>query len=201
MLVDSRPVVERTWHRWAARHDIHDPGLVRRAHGRRSVETVRAVAPHLDPAPEVRWLAEAELSDVEGLAAIQGASLLLAALSEGEWAVVTSGGRELALLRLEHVGLPVPRVLLAAEDVDEGKPSPAGYLLAARQLGFAPTECVVIEDTPAGIEAGRAAGAKVLAVCTTFPDADLGEADAVVETPAVVRIDRGDGWLRLNLGT
>jgi sugar-phosphatase len=149
----------------------------------------------------VRWLAEAELADVEGLVAIQGASPLLAALAQGEWAVVTSGGRQLALLRLQHVGLPVPTVLLAAEDVNEGKPSPEGYRLAARHLGVEPTECVVIEDTPAGIKAGRAAGAKVLAVRTTFPVSDLGEADAVVKTLAVVRITRSDGWLRLNLGT
>jgi sugar-phosphatase len=92
-------------------------------------------------------------------------------------------------------------VLLAAEDVAEGKPAPDGYLVAARLLGVDPAECVVAEDTPPGLQAGRASGAKVLALCTTFPASALSEADAVVASLAAVRIAREGGWMRLDLDT
>ncbi|HSA56066.1 MAG TPA: HAD-IA family hydrolase, partial [Gemmatimonadaceae bacterium] len=149
VLVDSHLVVERTWQRWLARHDLHIPGLVARAHGRRSVETVLDVAPHLDAETEVRWLAEAELLDTDGLVALPGAQAAIAALPEARRAVVTSGGRALASLRLHQVGLPLPAVLVAAEDVRAGKPSPECYRLAASRLGVDPAQCVVVEDTPA----------------------------------------------------
>ena len=197
VLVDSGPVVERTWRRWAALRGLHVPDLVRRAHGRRSIETVRDVAPHLDADEEVRWLADAELSDLDGVGALPGASSLLATLRDGEWAVVTSGGSELARRRLSHTGLPMPRILVAAEDIPVGKPAPDGYLLAARQLAREPSDCVVIEDTPAGIQAGRAAGAYVVALTTTFPKVLLTGADAVISTLARLRIHRAERGLLL----
>lgn len=199
VLVDSRAVVERTWRRWAALRGVDLPDLVTRAHGRRSVDTVRAVTPHLDAEEEVRWLAEAELTDVEGLVALPGALAALETLGERDYAVVTSGGRALAQLRLRTVGLPEPRVLIAAEDVRSGKPSPDGYWRGAEQLGVAPARCVVIEDAPAGIDAGRAAGAPVIAVSTTFPKAALVHADVVIDSLASVQITRRGGELALSL--
>jgi sugar-phosphatase len=200
VLVDSSLVVQRTWNRWAALRGVQEPDLVRRAHGRRSVETVRAVAPHLDAALEVEWLATVELADLEGIVALPGASSIYQALAERQRAVVTSGGLELARCRLEYVGLTLPEVLVAAEDVREGKPSPEGYLHAAKQLGLTPSRCVVIEDTPAGVQAGRAAGAAVIALSTTFPKAALGEADVVVDSLASVKLDGGQGDLVLRVG-
>jgi mannitol-1-/sugar-/sorbitol-6-phosphatase len=190
VLVDSRAVVERTWHRWAARRGVKDPHLVEKAHGRRSIETVKDVAPHLHAAEEVRWLAAAELDDVEGLRALPGAYAILAALNEREWAVVTSGGSELARRRLGITGLPTPNVLIAAEDVEAGKPAPDGYLLAAERLGLVAFDCVAIEDTPAGILAGRQANAKVLALCTTFPKLALVGADLVANSLADIKLER-----------
>jgi sugar-phosphatase len=186
VLVDSEPVVERTWHRWVARHQLDIPDLVRRAHGRRSIETVREVAPHLDAEAEARWLEGTETSDAEGLAVLPGAAELFQSIPHERRAVVTSGGRALAKFRLSAVGLTPPTVLIAAEDVERGKPAPDAYQRAAERLGTAPGQCVVIEDTPAGIEAGRAAGATVLAVATTFPAAELRQAHAVLASLAVV---------------
>jgi sugar-phosphatase len=199
VLVDSKPVVERTWHGWAALRGVNVPDLVRRAHGRRSIETVRDVAPHLDAEAEVRWLANAELSDFDGVGALPGASSLLATLTDGEWAVVTSGGSELALRRLSHAGLPTPSILVAAEHIPVGKPAPDGYLLAARRLGLEPSDCAVIEDTPAGIQSGRAAGANVVALTTTFPQAFLADADALACTLADLRVHRTDKGLLLQI--
>jgi len=170
---------------------VRDPELVRRAHGRRSVETVREVAPALDSDQEVRWLAAAELSDFDGVVALPGASDALAALSDAQRAIVTSGGRELARKRLLHVRLPVPAILVAAEDVREGKPSPEGFLAAASKLGVHPSRCIVIEDTPAGIQSARGAGCRVVALTTTFARASLHNADVVVESLADLQIIRG----------
>jgi mannitol-1-/sugar-/sorbitol-6-phosphatase len=200
VLVDSSEVVQRTWNRWAALRGVHEPDLVQRAHGRRSVETVRAVAPHLDAAREVEWLATVELADLEGIVALPGASSVFQTVTDSQRAIVTSGGRELARRRLERVRLPVPNVLIAAEDVSEGKPSPEGYLQGALRLGRSPSRCVVIEDTPAGVQAGRAAGATVLALSTTFPKEALGGADVVVDSLASVQLGGGARKLVLRVG-
>jgi sugar-phosphatase len=199
VLVDSHAVVARTWRRWSERHALQIPDIVRRAHGRRSVDTVREIAPGLDAAAEVEWLATTELADLDGVVALEGADVALGALAEGQRAIVTSGGRALARLRLAHVGLPVPAVLVAAEDVRQGKPSPEGYLAAARRLGVAPSRCVVFEDAPAGIEAGRAAGATVIAVATTFPRETLGAAAAIVDSLGAVHVAASEGHLVLLL--
>ena len=199
VLVDSGPVVVRTWNRWAARHKLEIPDLVRRAHGRRSIETVREVAPQLDAEVEVRWLEGTETSDGDGLAILPGAAELFQAIPRECRAVVTSGGRALAKFRLGAIGLTPPTVLISAEDVHRGKPAPDGYLLAAERLGAAPGECVVIEDTPAGIAAGRAAGATVLAVATTFPPADLRRAHVVLPSLAAVKTMAHSTELRLTI--
>ena len=186
VLVDSEQVVVRTWNRWAARHRLDIPDLVRRAHGRRSIDTVREVAPQLDAMTEARWLEGIESSDADGLARLPGAAELFQAIPPDRRAVVTSGGRALAGFRLASVGFPSPAVLISADDVQRGKPAPDGYLLAAERLGVAPAECIVIEDTPPGIAAGRAAGATVLAVATTFRERELDRAHVVVSSLAAV---------------
>lgn len=180
VLVDSRAVVERTWRRWAARHGLDAGPLLAVAHGRRTRDTLKAVVPHLDPAPEVAWLDAAELEDLEGVVAVPGAAPLLAALANGRWAVVTSCGRELAARRLGRAGLPLPPVLVTSEDVARGKPAPESYLLGAQRCGAAPGACLVFEDTPPGIAAARAAGCRVVALGTTHAPAQLGGAEAVV---------------------
>ena len=108
MLVDSRAVVERTCRRWALRHHLDPERVLQIAHGRRTRDTVRAAAPHLETDREAAWLDAAELADVDGLSAVPGASQFLAGLPTNRWAVVTSRGRALAELRLTSVGLPIP---------------------------------------------------------------------------------------------
>jgi sugar-phosphatase len=199
VLVDSEAVVVRAWHRWAARQNLDVPDLVRRAHGRRSLETVRDVAPELDAEAEAQWLEAAELADADGLRIVPGAATLFDSLSNRQRAVVTSGGRALAQFRLTQVGLPTPTVFVTAEDVQTGKPSPDGYLLAAGRLGLDASACVVIEDTPAGIAAGKAAGATVLAVSSTFPPSALLDADVVVRSLTLVDVATAEAQVRLSI--
>jgi sugar-phosphatase len=180
VLVDSRSVVERTWRRWAERHQIDPMLLLQIAHGRRARDTLRMVVPSLATDEEVAWLDATELADREGLPAVPGARQLLSVLPSDRWAVVTSCGRELARQRLGSAGLPVPDVFIVAEEVKRGKPAPDGYRLGASRLGYDPAECVVFEDAPAGIAAGRAAGARVVGVTTTHAAGDLPGVDATI---------------------
>ena len=180
VLVDSRAVVERTCRRWAEHHGLDPDAVLRVAHGRRTSDTVRTLAPHLDQAREVAWLDEMELTDVEGLREVAGVRKFLAALPAGAWAVVTSCGKELAELRLSSVRLPIPPIVVTSEDVSHGKPSPEGYRLGAKRLGYDAKDCVVFEDATPGIAAGRDAGARVIALRTTRPDGDFDGATAVV---------------------
>lgn len=180
VLVDSRAVVERTWHRWAARHGVEVAPILRIAHGRRTSDTLRATVPHLATQEEVAWLDAAEAADFDGLRPIPGAAELLASLPPARWTVVTSAGRDLAVRRLAAVGIALPPDAVTSEDVSRGKPAPDGYLLAASRLGVDPARCLVFEDAPPGVEAGLAAGAQVVALGTTHPPADLTRAAVTV---------------------
>src|SRR5436305_3618580 len=156
--------------------------------GRRVQDTLRAVAPHLDLDAEVATLVGLEARRTDGLLPVPGAAALVAALPPNAWAVVTSGARSVATLRLRHVGLPVPQTLITADDVERGKPDPEGYLAAARALGRAPSECIVIEDAPAGIDAARAAGMRSIGIAGTFPAAELANATVVFPSLASIRL-------------
>lgn len=179
-LVDSRAVVERHWHRFAERHGLDAAPFLAVAHGRRTSDVITELAPQLDARAEARELDAGEESDLDGLVAVPGAADVLAGLPLDAWAVVTSAHRSLAVSRLAAVGLPVPELLVCGDEVERGKPDPEGYLRAAEALGVVAAHCVVLEDVPAGVAAGRAAGALVVAVETTYPAAALAAADAVV---------------------
>ena len=179
VLVDSTECVERSWRTWATRRGL-DPGRVMQvAHGRRTIETVALVAPHLSLAEEVAALEGVEAHTTDGVYEIPGARELLERLPSDAWAVVTSGVRAVATLRIRHTGLPMPRVLVCADEIHRGKPDPEGYLNAAARLGRAPADCVVIEDTPPGLEAARAAGMRSIGIAGTYPASAL-IADLVV---------------------
>jgi len=188
VLVDSRAVVERVCRLWAQRHGLDPEKVLRIAHGRRSRDTVRTAAPHLEADLEAAWIDAVELADVAGLSAVAGAGALLAALPTASWAVVTSCGRPLAERRLTAVGLPIPTVVVTSEEVAHGKPAPDGYQLGAKRLGQDPATCVVFEDAPAGIAAGRAAGARVIGLTTMLAAADLTGADATTPDFTAIRV-------------
>jgi sugar-phosphatase len=177
VLVNSTVCIERHWNLWAQRHGLDIQKILAVAHGRRSIDTIRLIAPYLPAESEAQLLEQGEAQDTEGLVTYPGAARLLAALDAQRWAVVTSGSQALATARLLAAGLPLPKVLLTAEDVTSGKPDPEGYLKAAQQLGEPPEHCVVIEDAPAGIQAARRAQMPVIAVASTHPPAQLQDAD------------------------
>jgi len=173
--------------------------MLRIAHGRRARDTLRATVPHLATDAEVAWLDAAELEDVEGLRPIRGAREFLASLPPERWGIVTSCSRPLAQLRLTAVGLAVPTMIVVSEDVQRGKPAPDGYRLGARRLGYDPKECIVFEDAPPGVQAARAAGARVVALDTTHPAAALGDFEITVSDFSNLRVRTASDALVLKL--
>jgi sugar-phosphatase len=158
VLVDSDASVTAAWSRWAAEQGLPASDVLAVVHGRRSADTVASFVAAPEREAAVALIDRYEVEAAPDVGAVPGASELLAAMPADAWAVVTSGRRELALARLAAAGLPLPTVVVAADDVRRGKPDPEGYLAAAAQLGAAPREAVVVEDSPQGIRAARAAG-------------------------------------------
>jgi len=178
VLVDSTPAVARVWAGWAREHGFNPDEVERKAHGRPSIATIRELLPDGDHAAEDREVERREIADLDGVVPLPGAVELLRALPLDRWAIVTSCTRRLAGVRIAAAGLPQPKHLVTSSDVQRGKPHPEPYLKGAQFLGVRATDCIVIEDAPAGIRAGKAAGARVVAVRTTAEEAELREAGA-----------------------
>jgi len=190
VLVDSTPAVARVWTIWANKHGFDPEETVRRAHGRPSLATIRELLPNADHAAENSFVERMEIEDVEGVIALPGAVELLQTLPPNGWTIVTSCTRRLALVRLRAAGLPIPARLVTSNDIVNGKPDPEPYRKGAELLGVAASDCTVVEDAPAGIRAGKAAGARVIALQTTERDAFLRQAGAdwIVKDCASVRL-------------
>jgi sugar-phosphatase len=189
VLIDSAPAVERVWRKWALAHHLDPDSVVEQAHGRRSIETIRAVAPHMAAERENTKVEQMEIEDKEGVTALPGSAELLRSLPPERFAIVTSATRPLAVARLGYAGLPVPRHMVTADDVVHGKPTPEPYLKGAALLGAAPSDCLVFEDTPAGIASAHAAGMRVIALGNTYPAHELQQADAIVASLAETSIE------------
>ncbi len=199
VLVDSTECVERTWRVWAQQRGLDAEKVVHYAHGRRTMETLAHVAPDLIAAEEMAALAQREATEARGVYPIAGAAALLSQLPPAQWAIVTSGVRAVAAFRIGIGGLPTPRVVLAAEDVLRGKPDPEGYLRAAALLGIPSTECVVVEDAPAGLAAARAAGMRAIGVSSTFAAAALRDADVIIASVGELMVEIHGAILRIGV--
>ena len=199
VLMDSTPSVSRQWSLWARENNIDPQKAVELVHGRPTIEGVRLVAPHLDVEAEAKKIEQREIEDTEGVVVMPGAAELLKSLPPERWCVVTSGTRRLAMSRLKAGNLPVPEVLISADDVVNGKPNPEPYLKGASLLKMKPEECLVIEDAPAGIDAAHAAGMKVVGLMTTYPAAALQGADAIARALADVSVDISNDGLTVSV--
>jgi sugar-phosphatase len=201
VLVDSTPAVARVWTIWAKKHGFDPDEVVRQAHGRPSIATIRELLPHADHNAENREVERGEIEDTEGVIPLPGALELLQALPQDRWAIATSCTRRLAEVRIRAAGLPVPKHMITSTDVQRGKPDPEPYIKAAKILGLATADCIVMEDAPAGIRAGKSAGARVLALRTTAPDPELTQsgADWIANNLAALRLNSSDHQDQLDL--
>lgn len=168
-LVNSTCVVERAWGWWAKRHDLPLEAVLQFSHGRPTIATMEHFMPGRDHAHELDEMDRYEETQLEGVVAVPGAMQAVCALQNHPWAIVTSAWRTLAQARVTAAGLPVPKVIVPADEIRNGKPHPEGFLRAAELLGVPPGECLVFEDTRPGIEAGMNAGMHVVAMLTTMP--------------------------------
>ena len=178
VLADSTPAVARVWTIWAKKHGFDPEQTVHQAHGRPSLATIRELLPNADHLAENAMVEQMEIADIDDVVPLPGAVELMNALPPERWTIVTSCTHALALVRLRVAGLPIPPKLITSNDITYGKPNPEPYLKGAQLLGLAAKDCVVLEDAPAGIRAGKAAGARVIALQTTEGDALLREAGA-----------------------
>jgi sugar-phosphatase len=178
VLVDSTAAVARVWSAWARKHGLDGDAVVKIAHGRPSISTIRELLPDSDYEAEDCEVERLEIEDVKGIVALPGSAEILRAIPASKYAIVTSATRALAEVRLRAAGLTVPANLVTARDVPRGKPNPDPYLMGAKILGVSTADCVVIEDAPSGIRAGKAAGARVVALRATATDAELQKAGA-----------------------
>jgi sugar-phosphatase len=201
VLIDSTPAVARVWTRWAVEHGFDPETVVHKAHGRPSRITIRELLPNSDIDREDREVERWEMEDLDGVVLLPGAGQLLNSLPPERWTIATSCTRALAEVRLRAAGLPIPKTMITSSDVKIGKPDPEPYLKAAAKLGFAASDCVVVEDAASGVRAGKAAGARVIAFLTTMIRRDLEDAGAdwIVQNCAdVAASNHGDG-LQLSL--
>lgn len=200
VLVNSNPIAERHWTAWAALHGLDAEKILSIHHGQPTIQTIRAVAPHLDAATEAAKKEKEEADDIDGLTRCPGALALIDVLPDSRWAIATSGTRRTARKRLGVVGLPEPAVFVTADDVKQGKPAPDPYLQAIDGLGLEPMDCLVIEDAPAGITAAKAAGAQVIGITSTNPKEKLLEADWVVDSLQDLALLLGKDGLQIRFG-
>lgn len=203
-LVDSLPVVERSWQFWAESYGVDPQAVLDFIHGKQAITTLRHFMPDKSEAEiqaEFLRLEQIEANDLDGIRALPGAVALLQHLDAQSvpWAIVTSGSIPVAHARHRAAGLPTPAVFVTAEQVKRGKPQPDAYLLGAELLGLPPQACLVVEDALAGVQSGLAAGCHVAAVNVPPETPELREVDFVLSTLASLRVEKqADGWVNVS---
>lgn len=193
-LVNSMASVERAWRAWAGRNGLEADFVMENIHGRPARESVAMLlkdSHEMEVRGEAMWLEMMEATDTDDVVAEPGALALLDKLAELglPWAIVTSGTDKVARARIKAAGLPEPSVLVTANQVEKGKPEPEPFLLGAEKLGLAAQDCLVFEDSAAGVTAGKAAGAKVAALTAYSSQQELPEADAYLSSLELAAIE------------
>jgi sugar-phosphatase len=196
VLISSIASATRCWRRWAMMHDVPNATNFVLPHGVPARDIVQMLRPDLDPDAGLRIIEDMEIKDVGDIQVLPGVMDLLTRLPPERWAIVTSCTERLLNGRLSAAGLPWPKNLVTADMVTKGKPDPEPYRRGAEMLGFAPEECIVAEDAVVGVNAGLAAGCRVLAVLSSTPRAELKAATWIARSLAVVKVDvEADGLL------
>lgn len=198
ILVSSLGSVERSWTKWGNMRGVDGAKALETAHGKRAIETIRLLRPDLNDLEELAVIEQIEIDDTEGLSVLPGIPELLRSLPAGSWTVCTSATGRLAQVRMEHAGLRPPKRFITADMVEHGKPHPEPYLRGAALLGFAPEQCLVFEDAPAGCVAGKAAGCTVIATLFSHTAEQLTMADYRVQSLEHMRVTGAAGELAVS---
>ncbi|GAA0991211.1 HAD-IA family hydrolase [Subtercola frigoramans] len=194
-LIDSTPAVDRSWIRWGQEWGIHD-SFREGMHGRPARSLIAELVAPAQVEAALARVQQLELADVDGITVLEGAAELISSLPDDRRAIVTSCNRDLAPVRLRAADFPAPSVVVTIDDTPRGKPNPDPFLEGARRLGFDAADCVVFEDAPAGLAAGRAAGCFTVGIAGTHPAHEL-DADLVVRSLTQVSVRLVDGGFTL----
>ncbi len=197
VLISSIGSVVRCWRHWCALYGVPNPDTFNVPHGKRAIDIIRELRPDIDPFEGLRVIEDLEIADTADLQVLPGVRALLTSLPPERWAIVTSATGRLLQGRLAVAGLPVPERLISAEMVEHGKPHPEPYRRGAALLGLEPGDCIVVEDAPSGIGAGKAAGCRVLGVLGTHPIAELHQADWVTPSLLGMTVQAGETSLKI----
>ena len=199
VLISSIGSVKRSWRKWAEEYDVPGADTYEVPHGVRALDILKGLRPDIDAAEGLRRIEDIEIADTGDLTVLPGVKGLLERLPVERWAIVTSATRRLMIARLKAAGLPEPERIVAADDVVNGKPDPEPYRKGAEMIEARPAECVVVEDAPSGVGAGKAAGCRVLGVLGTHSAEELREAgvDWIVESLEGLEVTQSGGGLRL----
>ena len=197
-ILTSIKSAERVWTAWAVRHGLDPVAFVPTIHGKRTEDTIRNLGlPGVDPVAQAMFIALAEIEDVGDIEEIRGVGAFLASLPTDRWAIVTSASRPLATARIAAAGLPLPPLLVSAEDVKHGKPAPDPFLLGAKLLGVNPQDCLVFEDTPIGLQAAESAGMDSIVVTATHTHPVQTRSAGVIDYADLVALQTESGMLQV----
>jgi mannitol-1-/sugar-/sorbitol-6-phosphatase len=197
VLANSNPAVEHAWRVWANENGLNADEIVAWSHGRLNSEVIDHFAPGAPMANELARVFALERDANDLVVEVPGAREFVASLGATRWAVATSSDKAIAEARLRKAGIRLPPVLVTAELVRRGKPDPELFLVAAARLHVDPSRCIVFEDAPTGIEAAQRAGARVVALVTTFPRDALAAAEVLVRDHRDVRAETTSNGVRL----
>lgn len=197
VLISSIGSVRRSWRKWAKIYGVPDAANYEVPHGMRAIEIVKSLRPDIDAQDGLRVIEDIEVEDTDDLKVLPGVRRLLESLPADRWAIVTSATSRLTVERLKVAGLPLPERLISADMVERGKPDPEPYRRGAELLGLRPEDCIVVEDAPSGVGAGKAAGSQVLGVLGTHSLEELEAADWVTKSLEGLVAEVKDGGLEL----
>ena len=197
VLISSIGSVRRSWRKWAKIYGVPDADNYEVPHGMRAIEIVKSLRPDIDAKVGLDAIEDIEVEDTADLVILPGVKKLLESLPADRWAIVTSATQRLTVERLKVAGLPLPDRLITADMVEKGKPDPEPYMRGAALLGFSNAECVVVEDAPSGVGAGKAAGSRVLGVLGTHALEELDQADWVADSLEGLKVTNLNDGLEL----
>jgi len=203
VIVSSIASVNRCWRKWAAHYGVPNADQVQIAHGTRAVEIMDLLAPGIDKEEGLRLIEDMEIADVDDLEVLPGVRALLESLPKERWAIVSSATWRLLIGRLRAANLPIPERIVSGDRVVNGKPHPEPYIRGAAMVGASPAECIVVEDAPTGVDAGKAAGCRVMGVLGTHSLEELRAAgcDWVVKSLLDVSVTATGGGLLVTMET
>lgn len=188
VIADSRRMLREAWQKWCSLYGISIDDVRKVAHGRRAVDTIKILTPHLNPVDELKKLEAFETEFIEMIIPINGVLNFIDKIGNIPWGVCTSGSRKSTKLKLDKILGFVPYNSICSEDVNNGKPEPEPYLALCSKLRIEPEKVIVFEDSPSGIKSSINAGCKTIGITTASKPEIMQDADYLINDFSNLRV-------------